>query len=199
MATEIGNAGSVKTGLLRLLAGLVLFGAVAVGQQPKPLRAPTDDQIDDTVTLEELVEPGDDSMRWTRQTGAEIEGFVIDIHPPLPAGACPAPRADAETVIELTTDPNIFDPAHRFSAIVTTAWRQRMAAAGKDWRKGVLQARYLRRSVRIRGWLEFARDQAPCAVNTADFGAAATRATAWQIRPVTAIALSDPDAPGAIP
>jgi hypothetical protein len=70
------------------------------------------------------------------------------------------------------------------------------AFAGK---RRTLQARYLRRNVRIRGWLEFAREKAPCAVNTADFGAAATRATAWQIRPVTSIELSDPDVPGATP
>ena len=65
----------------------------------------------------------------------------------------------------------------------------------------MLQARFLRRNARIRGWLQFAKDQATCAVNTADLGAspAAMRATAWQIRPVTSIALSDPDAPGPTP
>jgi hypothetical protein len=182
-----------------LLAGLVLAAAVAASPRPQPVRAPTDEQIDDTVTLEALVEPGDDSLRWTGRSGAEIEGFVIDIHSPRPAGSCPAPGADAETILELTTDPNVFDPPHRFSAIVTTGWRQRMPPAGKDWKRRTLQARYLRRNVRIRGWLEFAREQAPCAVNTADFGAAATRATAWQIRPVTSIELSDPDVPGATP
>jgi hypothetical protein len=181
-----------------LLAVLVLSAAVAASPRPQPVRDPTDDEIDETVTLAALVEPGDDSLRWTG-SGAEIEGFVIDVHPPRPAGSCPAPGADAETVLELTTDPNVLDPAHRFSAIVTTGVRQQMAPAGKDWRRRMLQARYLRRNVRIRGWLEFARKQAPCAVNTAAFGAAATRATAWQIRPVTSIELSDPDAPGPTP
>jgi hypothetical protein len=182
-----------------LLAVFVVAGSVAAGPRPQTVRAPTDDEIDDTVTLEELLEPGDDSMRWTAHSGAAIEGFVLDIHPAWPVGPCPAPRPDAETVLELTTDPNIFDPGHRFFVVVTTAVRQKMAAAGKDWRRSMLQARYLRRRVRIRGWLEFAKDQASCAVNTADFGAAAARATAWQIRPVTSIKLSDPDAPGPTP
>jgi hypothetical protein len=153
------------------------------------------------VTLEALVEPGDDSLRWRSHSGAGIKGFVLDIHPPLPGGSCPAPRGGAGTILELTTDPNIFDPAHRFFAIVTTEWRQKQGAAGKNWSTAILRARFLRRSVRIRGWLEFAKDQAPCAVNTADLGAgsAATRATAWQVRPVTSIELSDPDAPGPTP
>lgn len=183
------------------LAAFFFSAAGVAAPQGQPARVPTDAQIDDTVALEALLEPGDDSLRWTGQSGAEIEGFVLDIHPPQPVGACPAPRGDAETVLELTTDPNIFDRGHRFIAIVTTAWRQKKGAAGKDWRTSILQARFLRRNVRIRGWLQFAKDQAPCAVNTADLGAglAAARATAWQIRPVTSIELSDPDAPGPTP
>ena len=174
-----------------LLAAILLAAAGAAVAQDRS-RNPTDDEIDGTVTLEALVEPGDDSLRWTRASGAEIEGFVIEVHSPLPTGSCPAPRAGAETVLELTTDLNILDPAHRVFAIVTTDWRQKKAAAGKIWSTGMLRARFLRRKVRIRGWLQFAKDQAPCAVNTADIGAAGARATAWQIRPVTAIALSDP-------
>ena len=180
------------------LAAILLTAAGAAAAQ-QPGRAPTDDEIDGTVTLEELLEPGDDSLRWTPGSGAAIQGFVIDVHAPLPVGSCRPPREGAETVLELTTDLNILDPAHRVFAIVTTDWRRKKAAAGKAWTTPMLQARFLRRRVRIRGWLAFAKDQAPCAVNTADFGAAAARATAWQIRPVTAITLSDPDAPAPFP
>jgi hypothetical protein len=182
-----------------LLLAVILMTVAGVAAAQQPTRNPTDSEIDGTVTLEELVEPGDDSLRWTAGSGAAIEGFVIDVHVPLPVGSCSPPRQGAETVLELTTDLNILDPAHRFFAIVTTEWRRKKAAAGKVWTAPMLQARFLRRKVRIRGWLAFAKDQAPCAVNTADFGAAAARATAWQIRPVTAIALSDPDAPAPLP
>ena len=70
-----------------------------------------------------------------------------------------------------------------------------MAAAGKDWRRSMLRRGFCGAACASGdGWNS--KDQASCAVNTADFGAAARAPRPWQIRPVTSIKLSDPDAPG---
>src|SRR5690242_4369345 len=41
--------------------------------------APTDDQIDQSVTMAGILAPGDDLERFDASTGATVKGFVIDV------------------------------------------------------------------------------------------------------------------------
>jgi hypothetical protein len=63
-----------------------------------------------------------------------------------------------------------------------------MAADRVDWSTQALRAQYVQRWVIVRGWLLFNFEAASTSLHTADLGGpAATRATAWEIHPVTSI------------
>ena len=67
-----------------------------------------------------------------------------------------------------------------------------MAKNGFDWSTGAIRAKYLLQYVSIRGWLLFDSEAAATSLNSASLaGASITRATAWEICPVTGVELSD--------
>jgi len=65
---------------------------------------PSDDDVDETVTIDALVEPGDDSLRWQDGVAIEIVAYVLEIRDggagvrayrgrPAPGSRRPAPAA----------------------------------------------------------------------------------------------------------
>ena len=153
---------------------------------------PTDDDVDDTATVGALLEPGDDTLRWTPDTAVEITAFVLDVRDGGPASSnCHSSNpADHDTILDLSPSANSFDAGHRIVAVVTPQWRRTMAGNGVDWSTNALAAKYTRHYVTIRGWLLFNTAVAGRSLNSAPLAKnGITRATAWEIHPVTSIAL----------
>lgn len=146
-------------------------------------------EVDPRVTLEAMIEPGDDARRWDERHGAEIRGYVWDVkvggvetvncHASDPSGR--------DTHIELVVDPMNSGEERRAIVEVTPRWRAIMAGQGVDWSTAGLRDHFQGRWVRVRGWLFFDAEHREQSVNTAPGRARDWRATAWEIHPVTSI------------
>jgi hypothetical protein len=155
---------------------------------------PSDDDYDDTIDVSALIAPGDDTQRWSNDSAAEITAFVVDVRDGgMASSNCFSPDpADHDTVLELSAGADVSDPSHRVIAVITPQWRRIMARNQIDWSTRAIRAMYWQKYVSIRGWLLFDSEAANRAVNTASLaGASITRATAWEIHPVTGIEPSE--------
>lgn len=158
------------------------------------LEEPSDDDYDDTADIDALIAPGDDSLRWESDTAVEITAYVVDVRDggATSANCHSADPANHDTILDLAPGQSVSDNSHRMIAVITPRWRRLMARNQIDWTTGAIRAKYLQQYVRLRGWLLFNPDAASRSVNTAPLaGAGVTRATAWEIHPVTGIELSD--------
>jgi hypothetical protein len=154
---------------------------------------PSDDDIDDTADISTLIAPGDDTQRWQDNTAVAITAFVLDVRDGgMASSNCHSPDpADHDTILDLSPGANVSDNSHRIIAVVTPQWRRRAAANHVDWSTRAIRAKYVQQYVTIRGWLLFNFEAADRSLNTAPLaGVGITRATAWEIHPVTAIALN---------
>jgi hypothetical protein len=154
--------------------------------------AATDDDVDDTADMAALLEPGDDTLRWTSDTAVEITAFVMDVRDGGPGSSnCQSSNpADHDTILDLSPSANVFDGGHRIVAVITPQGRRIMAGNGVDWSTNAIQAAYARRYVKIVGWLLFDTAAANRSLNSASLAKnGITRATAWEIHPVTSIEL----------
>ena len=153
---------------------------------------PSDDDVDDTATIGALLEPGDDTLRWSSDTAVEITAFVLGVRDGGPASSnCHSGNpADHDTILDLSPGANVFDGGHRMVAVVTPQWRRIMAGNGADWSTAALGAKYTQQYVTLRGWLLFDTAAAGRSLNSAPLAKnGITRATAWEIHPVTSIAI----------
>ncbi len=154
--------------------------------------APTDDDVDDTADVDALLEPGDDALRWTSDTAVEITAFVLDVRDGGAASSnCHSSNpANHDTILDLSPDASVFDAGHRIVAVITPQWRRMMAGNGVDWSTAAIAAKYTRHYVTIRGWLLFDTAAARRSLNSAPLVKSdMTRATAWEVHPVTSIEL----------
>jgi hypothetical protein len=148
--------------------------------------------VDDTADVGALLEPGDDTLRWTSDTAVEITAFVLDVRDGGPASSnCHSPNAaDHDTILDLSPSANSFDGGHRIVAVITPQGRRIMAGNGVDWSTNAIAATYTQHYVTIRGWLLFNTAVAGRSLNSAPLAKnGITRATAWEIHPVTSIEL----------
>jgi hypothetical protein len=155
---------------------------------------PSDDDYDDTADISALIAPGDDSQRWTNDTAVEVTAFVVDVlDGGMASSNCFSPDpADHDTVLYLSPGANVSDASHRMIAVISPQWRRIMAKNRIDWSARAIRAMYWQKYVSIRGWLFFNSEAASQALNTASLaGASITRATAWEIHPVTGIEQSE--------
>jgi hypothetical protein len=153
--------------------------------------APAPSAVDSQVTLAALLRPGDDRTRWNEARGASIVGYVHDVKPGgIETVNCKAhDLPDRDTHIELVLDPMHEAGPQRVIVEVTPRWRALMAAQGVDWSTATLRKDYLGRWVRVTGWLLFDVEHANAAENTAPGRPRNWRATAWEVHPITAIAV----------
>ncbi len=189
----------------RALAAQSESGCPPQGDATKPkirrlnvLRArldePSEDDYDGTADIDALIAPGDDSQRWQDDTAVEITAFVLDVRDGgMTSANCHSPDpADHDTILDLSPGADVSDNSHRMIAVITPQWRRLMAKNRIDWSTRAIRAMYLQQSVTVRGWLLFNSEGAPRSLNTAPLGGAGiTRATAWEIHPVTGIELED--------
>ena len=145
---------------------------------------PTD--FNPAVTLAALVQPGDDTNRWSTDRAARVQGEVIDVaYAGSEATNCFNPcRRDIHiliatrkfatkkehVVVEVT--PNLFDWA---------------AGQGIDWSEKTLQAQLVGHWVEFEGWLYVDVGHAEDSENISPNKDDNWRATAWEVHPVTKI------------
>lgn len=152
-------------------------------------RAPSPGDMDSTVTLAALLEPGDDRDRWLESRGGEILGFIFDVKPggkeTVNCGA--AELSFRDTHIELTLTGEDTLKTQRVVVEVTPRWRAFMSEHGIDWSTDQLKEDLEGHCARFRGWLFWDDPHWKEAENTSPEGAHNWRATAWEIHPVTEI------------
>jgi len=166
-------------------------------QQLNQLKArteePSDDDVDDTADISALIAPGDDTLRWQSDTAVEVTAFVVDVRDAgMASSNChSSDPADHDTILDLSPGANVSDASHRMVAVITPQWRRLMAGNRVDWSTRAIRAKYTQQYVTIRGWLLFNTEAAGRSLNSTSLpGANITRATAWEIHPVTSIKLN---------
>ena len=144
--------------------------------------------FDSRVTLDALLQPGDDTNRWSNTRAARIQGEVIDVAYARPeATNCFNPcRPDIHIVVAtrkgatkqehvvVEVTPNLYDWAGR---------------QGIDWSEEALQKQLVGHWCEFEGWLYFDVGHAEESENISPGKPDNWRATAWEIHPVTRIAV----------
>src|SRR5262245_2020018 len=140
--------------------------------------------FDARVTLDQLVQPGEDTNRWSTIRAARIQGEVIDVAYARPeATNCFSPcRRDIHILL-----------AQRKGAAkneqvvleVTPNLREWATTQGIDWTEQTLQRQLIGHWCEFEGWLYFDVSHADQSENTAAHHPGNWRATAWEVHPVT--------------
>ena len=139
---------------------------------------PTD--FDSTITLDALLQPGDDTHRWSDNHAARLQGEVIDVAYARPeATNCFNPcRRDIHIVVATHKG-----ATKREQVIVEVTPNFQRA----DWSEETLQAQLVGHWCEFEGWLYFDAGHAEESENISPGMSGNWRATAWEIHPVTKI------------
>jgi hypothetical protein len=136
--------------------------------------------FDSRVTLDALLQPGDDTNRWSTNHAARIEGEVIDVAYARPeATNCWNPcRRDIHIVV--ATRKGVAKSEHVVVEVTPNLQRG-------DWSEKTLQAQLVGHWCEFEGWLYFDAGHAEESENISPGEPDNWRATAWEIHPVTKI------------
>ena len=146
---------------------------------------PQKKDFDSLITLQKILEPGDDTKRWDNTKAVSIIGFVFELkNGGVETCNCKDPNAK-DTHIEILLDPMKNKKMQRVVAEVTPRIRKLMLAKGIDWSTKTLRDKILGRWVKFDGWLFFDEEHANAAENTTPGRERNWRATAWEIHPIT--------------
>lgn len=145
--------------------------------------APQPTDFNMSITLAALLEPGDDSSRWSPNQAASIEGYVVSVAPgPVELTNCFVPgRRDTHIHVGLRPDSR---PNEQVVMETTPGWEDWAQQQGWDWSGDTLKKTLQGRKVRFEGWLMFDASHAVESENISP-RSANWRATAWEIHPVT--------------
>ncbi len=141
------------------------------------------------ITLQDMLERGDDGKRFTNSQAADIEGYVMDVK----IGGVESCNCNAEdpkyrdTHIVLALGPKEKGAARQVIAEVTPRWREVMRQRGVDWSTDALKKTLTHKWVRIRGWMLYDWHYKDESENTNPGGKKNWRATAWEVHPVISI------------
>jgi len=151
---------------------------------------PTPADINASITLAAILEPGKDVKRWSAKSAAEIEGTVFDVKPGgIESANCGARElADRDTHIEMVPNNQEFAASRRVIVEVTPRLRAIAATRGLDWSTEALHKLQGHR-IKVQGWMFLDLEYLDESENTAPGKRANWRATAWEIHPVTAITI----------
>jgi hypothetical protein len=142
--------------------------------------------FDTRITLDQLLQPGNDRDRWSIDRAARIQGYVIDVAYARPeATNCYNPCGrDIHIVIS-----NRKEAAKNEQVVVevTPKLRDWAKKQGMDWSEQTLQAQLVGHWCEFEGWLYLDAGHTEEAENTAPNNPENWRATAWEIHPITKI------------
>lgn len=183
-------AGLLATGMF-LLKHRCPTSGIAVTKERRDLHRlknrtalPQPSDFDERVTLMSLLQPGDDSTRWSAMRAGRIEGYVVSVAAARTELAnCYCGR---DTHIHIGSRPNA--PPNEHVVLETTPRMEDWARSrGWDWSAETLKRELTGRLVRFEGWLLFDSSHAMESENIAPGRPLNWRATAWEIHPVTKI------------
>jgi hypothetical protein len=149
---------------------------------------PSATDFDSTIRLESLLQPGDDTNRWSTNRAARIQGEVIDVAYARPeATNCFNPcRKDIHLLI--ATRKGVPKTEH-VVVEVTPNLRDWAGGQGIDWSEETLQRELVGHWCEFEGWMYFDLGHAEESENISPNKADNWRATAWEIHPVTKITI----------
>ncbi len=142
---------------------------------------PRSDEFD-SLTLSAMLQPGDDTGRWSESRAARIEGYVVSVNTAGVELANCYVRRDIHINVALRMDA----PSREHVVVeITPRLRDFHASQGRDWSEEALKRSLLGRWCYFEGWLLFDRSHAKESENIAPGRADNWRGTAWEIHPVT--------------
>jgi hypothetical protein len=147
---------------------------------------PQSADFDSRVTLDALLQPGDDRDRWSTGRAARVQGHVIDVAYAGPeATNCFHPcRRDIHILVAVRKEAA---KNEQVVVEVTPKLRDWAMQQGIDWSEETLQAQLVGHWCEFEGWLYFDAGHAEEAENTSPQKPTNWRATAWEIHPITKI------------
>ena len=147
---------------------------------------PEPSDFDPRVTLDALLQPGNDSTRWSSDRAARVQGEVVDVgyaHPE--ATNCYNPcRRDIHILIAPR------EGAAKTEQVVveiTPNFQEWATSRGIDWSAQTLHAQLVGHWCEFEGWLYFDVDHDEESENIHPHRSLNWRATAWELHPVTKI------------
>ena len=142
--------------------------------------------FDSRVMLDTLLQPGDDTSRWSVDRAARIQAFVIDVaYARAEATNCFSPcRRDIHIAVARGKDA---PKNEQIIVEITPNIRDWAQSQGMDWSEATLQTRLVGHWCEFEGWLYFDVGHAEEAENTTPRDPGNWRATAWELHPVTKI------------
>jgi hypothetical protein len=142
--------------------------------------------FDPRVTLDALLQPGDDTSRWSNDHAARVQGQVIDVGYARPeATNCFNPcRRDIHILIARHAGAT---KTEQVVVEVTPNFREWAAQKGIDWSAETLKAQLVNHWCEFEGWLYFDLGHGEESENIHPQRPDNWRATAWEIHPVTQI------------
>ena len=154
---------------------------------------PDESDFDTIVTLDAIMQTGDDRDRWSADHAARITGYVYDVkHGGIETCNCREKEdRDKDTHIEILLDPMHDDRILRMVVEVTPRIRDIMNRRGENWSTQSLRDRLLGRWVEIEGWMMFDDEHTDNAENTNPDNERNWRGTAWEIHPATKLTVVD--------
>jgi hypothetical protein len=142
--------------------------------------------FDTNVTLDALLQPGNDRDRWSTDRAARIQGQVIDVaYAGLEATNCYHPcRRDIHILLATRKEAA---KTEQVVLEVTAGLRELAEQQKMNWSEEKLKAQLIGHWCEFEGWLYFDVDHDEEAENTNPQRPANWRATSWEIHPVTKI------------
>jgi hypothetical protein len=164
------------------------FGLSPEGRELNRLKnrtaIPRPADFDAAVTLQRMLESGDDHGRWSTSRAARVEGYVVSVaNGPMELTNCYLPCSrDIHIHVGLKPDAS---PREQVVLEITPRMREWARRQGWDWSAEKLKSEMLDHWCAFEGWLLFDSHHAQESENLVPGRAGNWRATAWEIHPIT--------------
>ena len=147
---------------------------------------PQPSDFDSRVTLAALLQPGDDTNRWSTDRAARVQGYVIDVaYAGSEAANCFSPcRRDIHIVIATHAGASKSEQAVLEVTPKLSDWATQQ---GMDWSEAALRRQLIGHWCEFEGWLYFDLGHAEESENLSPTNPSNWRATAWEVHPITKI------------
>ena len=142
--------------------------------------------FDGRVTLDALLQPGDDSSRWSNDRAATVQGLVIDVGYARPEATNCFNPCERDIHILIATHPAA-PKTEQVVVEVTPYWQKWAGYKGIDWSGPALHEELVGHWCEFEGWLYLDAGHAEESENVHPNQPGNWRATAWEIHPVTKI------------
>lgn len=147
---------------------------------------PQASDFDPRITLAALLQPGDDTNRWSTDRAARIQGQVIDVaYAGAEAANCFSPcRRDIHILIATHAGA---PKSEQVVLEVTPKLSDWATQQGIDWSEETLRAQLIGHWCEFEGWLFFDVGHDEESENISPGRPSNWRATAWEVHPITKI------------